>query len=161
VARPDLNDRSLVLTLGDGPGRVLLPGDLDGRGEGALAPWLVPHAALVVPHHGSRFSSTDVFLDAVAPVVAVIGVGRRNLYRHPSQAALDRYEARGVHVYRTDRDGTIELWIRDDAVWARAWRPGSATAGHAVYPSGRLSGAAGSDQEDGQRDDGDQERQAL
>jgi competence protein ComEC len=163
VARPDLNDRSLVLTLGDGPGRVLLPGDLDGRGERALAPWLVPHAALVVPHHGSRFSSTDPFLDAVAPVVAVIGVGRRNLYRHPSPAALDRYAARGVHVYRTDQDGTIELWMRDDGVWARAWRPGRATAGYTVHPlpSVGLAGAAGPDQEDGERDDGDQQRQAL
>ena len=60
---------------------------------------------LLVPHHGSRTSSTAVFLDAVAPQVAVVQAAYRSRYGHPASDVLARYEQRGVQVSRTDRCG--------------------------------------------------------
>ena len=60
---------------------------------------------LVVPHHGSRTSSTADFLDAVRPAVAVIQVGYRSRYGHPAPDVVARYRARGIPVVRSDHCG--------------------------------------------------------
>ena len=60
-------------------------------------------------HHGSRYSSTSAFLDATDPAVAVISVGARNSFGHPTPEVLGRLEAAGARVYRTDRDGAVIL----------------------------------------------------
>jgi competence protein ComEC len=62
---------------------------------------------LKVPHHGSKTSTTEPFLDAVHPAFAAISVGRDNSFGHPSPEVVERLEAAGVRVYRTDRDGAI------------------------------------------------------
>jgi competence protein ComEC len=105
------NDRSLVLRLDWRGLSLLLPGDLGPRGEAALLGRPAPLRALAlkVPHHGSRFSSTTGFLEAVRPRLAVVSVGARNPFRHPSAEALARLEAAGARVYRTDRDGAVIL----------------------------------------------------
>ena len=64
---------------------------------------------LVVPHHGSRTSSTDAFIDAVAPKVALVPVGYRSRFRHPNGAVMARYAARKIRIHRTDYLGAITV----------------------------------------------------
>jgi competence protein ComEC len=103
------NDDSLVMRLEDGQVRFLLPGDIQQHVEQRLVGEHAPLAAdfLKVPHHGSKTSSTEAFLEAVAPRVAVISVGESNPFGHPSEKVLERYEHSGVRLLRTDRDGAV------------------------------------------------------
>ncbi len=90
---------------------VLLMGDAEKPIEIALARTSAPLASdiLKVGHHGSKTSSTEEFLRAVSPEVAVISVGRKNRYGHPHQEVLDRLRDFGIAVFRTDVDGDIRL----------------------------------------------------
>ena len=65
---------------------------------------------LVVGHHGSRYSSTDAFLQQVRPETAIISVGD-NSYGHPTQEAMDRLSRNGAAVYRTDRQGNVLVTV--------------------------------------------------
>ena len=78
-------------------------GDLCARWAGLAAD------VLKVAHHGSRTSTSAPLVEAVRPRLAVIGVGRRNPYGHPSGGVLSRLEASRVRILRTDRDGTFAL----------------------------------------------------
>ena len=71
---------------------------------------------LKVGHHGSKTSSTEAFLNAVHPEIAVIEVGADNSYGHPSQKVLDRLDALGSRVYRTDISGNILLTTDGDTI---------------------------------------------
>lgn len=62
---------------------------------------------LKVGHHGSRTSTSEEFLDAVSPKVAVVMAGKDNRYGHPHREVLERLEYYGVEIMRTDRDGDI------------------------------------------------------
>jgi competence protein ComEC len=66
-------------------------------------------AVLLVPHHGSKTSSTPPFIDAVAPRVAILSVGYRNRFRHPNEGVVRRYLERGVELRRTDREGALRV----------------------------------------------------
>ena len=71
-----------------------------------IAPEELESDILKVPHHGSKYSSTEAFIDAVHPAAAVISVGK-NSYGHPTNQTLDRLAARDIEVLRTDEKGTI------------------------------------------------------
>ncbi|MGA7223214.1 MAG: ComEC/Rec2 family competence protein [Candidatus Acidiferrales bacterium] len=103
------NDDSLVMRIQDGADSFLLPGDIEKRVENELVDEQAPLTAdfLKVPHHGSRTSSTDAFVGAVAPKVAVVSVGEGNQFGHPVDAVVERYGAAGVRFLRTDRDGAV------------------------------------------------------
>ena len=102
----NLNEYSAVLMLTCGNVRFLLTGDMEAKNETEIAGDV--HAdVLKVAHHGSDTSSTDKFLKRVSPEYAVISVGENNKYSHPSDAVVDRLEADGAKILRTDRDGTV------------------------------------------------------
>jgi competence protein ComEC len=105
------NDDSLVIELRYGQVSILLTGDIGREVEQALIPTLdlLPIVVLKSPHHGSGTSSSDEFVRAVKPAVVLISCGRANPYGHPLPHVLDRYRAVGADVYRTDRDGQIEV----------------------------------------------------
>jgi len=106
------NDRSCVLRVATKGGSALLPADLEARGEAVLQRRVgdtLRSSVLLVPHHGSRTSSTEAFLDAVAPSLAVVSLGYRNRFRHPHEAVVARYRARGIPLHRTDREGALRV----------------------------------------------------
>jgi competence protein ComEC len=108
------NDGSCVLKVTGPGGRVLLPGDVEKRAETAMlsrAPLQLRAEILVVPHHGSRSSSSAPFLDAVRPGMALFPVGFRNRYRFPHEPVLRRLGERGVQVFDTARHGAISVKI--------------------------------------------------
>jgi competence protein ComEC len=105
------NDDSVVLELRYGDVSIVLPGDVSREVERSLADRIgpVPFRVLKAPHHGSASSSSDQFLDALKPSIALVSCGRENRFGHPAPAVLARYAARHVQVFRTDRDGEIDL----------------------------------------------------
>ena len=79
--------------------RVLL-----ARDRGALRAQV-----LVVPHHGSKTSSTEPFLDSIDPVIALFQVGYRNRFHHPNVGVFERYKARHIELARSDTDGAARV----------------------------------------------------
>jgi competence protein ComEC len=96
------NAMSCVLKVeSDATGSALLTGDIERDQEAWLAderPERLRSDVLVVPHHGSKTSSTPRFLDAVRPHVAVFQAGYRNRFGHPAPEVVARYRARGIAV---------------------------------------------------------------
>jgi competence protein ComEC len=109
--RPNALSCVLRVTGADGR-RLLLTGDIEAAQEAAL---VAAHGAslasdaLVVPHHGSRTSSSSDFLAAVAPRVALVQAAYRSRYGHPAPDVLGRYRAQGITVVRSDACGAW-LW---------------------------------------------------
>ena len=66
-------------------------------------------AVLKVAHHGSKYSTSEEFLDSVKPEVSVISAGKNNSYGHPTQEVLQKLEMSGIKVFRTDESGDIEI----------------------------------------------------
>jgi competence protein ComEC len=108
---PDLNDRSLVLYAGYGRDGLLLTGDLARAGVHQLLgqPPPGPATLLKLPHHGSRHSDTDLLLNQLRPELAFVSAGLNNPFRLPHPVVLDQLAVRGVPLYRTDLDGTLQF----------------------------------------------------
>ena len=70
---------------------------------------------LKIPHHGSKFSSTEEFLKIIRPKVAVIEVGK-NSYGHPAKMVLDRIAQVGAQIFRTDADGAVRLVVENGII---------------------------------------------
>jgi competence protein ComEC len=108
------NDLSCVLKVSAGGRSMLLTGDIERPAEAELLDRdaaLLAADVLLVPHHGSRSSSTPAFLAAVGAKAAIIPVGYRNRFGHPSPEVLARLDAR---LFRTDRDGAVTVVLARD-----------------------------------------------
>lgn len=125
------NNDSIVLrlscpALGTEGISFLLTGDIELKGEAALmeSGIQLKSTFLKVPHHGSRTSSGRGFISTVSPEIALFSVGADNPYRHPHPEVLADYEALGIKVYRTDRDGAliVEAAPRGDEPRIRSYR---------------------------------------
>ena len=111
------NDLSCVLRIDSPYGSALLTGDIEAVSEA----WLLRENAdalradaLVVPHHGSRTSSTPPFVAAVAPRIAVFTPGYRNRFGHPRAEVVARYARTDARLFRTDLDGAVILTFAPD-----------------------------------------------
>lgn len=105
------NNDSLVLRVKFGQHAFLLCGDVERQIEWRMLAdgQLGRSEILKVPHHGSKTSSTEEFLDRVQPLYSVISVGLDNSYGHPNPDVLGRLRERSAAVFRTDRDGLISI----------------------------------------------------
>jgi competence protein ComEC len=110
--RRDENNNSLVTRVSLGEVSVLIPGDIMRPAEMelvALTGDQLKSTVLIAPHHGSRTSSSEEFLKAVAPQAVFISCADRPGSGIPHPLVLERYERHGARAYRTDRDGAIQL----------------------------------------------------
>jgi competence protein ComEC len=106
----DTNDGSLVVQLVFAGRRILFTGDIGSEGEEELfesAALAAVSDVLKVPHHGSRYASSDRLLVAVSPILAVASAGRFNRFGLPNPAAIERYERRSIPLLRTDQNGAV------------------------------------------------------
>jgi competence protein ComEC len=109
-----------VSTVGQGnTTAALLAGDIEASAERTLiarAPDRLRAQILIVPHHGSRTSSTEPFLDSVWPRVAIFQVGYLNRFHHPYSGVYARYAARNIVLARSDADGAVRIEARPGAL---------------------------------------------
>lgn len=113
AAHQDLNDASVVCRVRFGETAAMLTGDAEAHAE-----WLMLDAfpaayfqaqILKLGHHGSSTSTSEAFLRAVGPEIAIASLGEDNTYGHPHQEILEAMEAYGIPLYRTDLDGTVHV----------------------------------------------------
>ncbi len=128
----DLNDASLITRITMGETTLLVTGDAEEGLESYLVN-RVPQEELdadllKVGHHGSATSTTEAFLRAVSPEICVISAGRNNSYGHPHDTVVNRIEAYGAALYRTDRMGHVVIRGATDsgrgliAIWKSLWQ---------------------------------------
>lgn len=140
----DTNAYSTVLYLTCGKFSALFTGDLEGEGEQAVLsliqsarsqtaqsrsgedmntgePDLRDITLLKVAHHGSRNSSSEDFLRAVNPRIALISAGRDNRYGHPHEELLDRLDDLGCLIRRTQESGAVTVRVRGEKVTVREY----------------------------------------
>ena len=105
------NDTSLVLSLSYNKFSMLFTGDAEER----LEAWLVDshisseYTVLKVGHHGSRTSSSEIFLSAIRPQISLISSGVNNRFGHPHQDVVERLEKFGSYIYQTNEEGAVFL----------------------------------------------------
>jgi competence protein ComEC len=101
---------------------VLLTGDVERDQEAQLVAaygTALRSDVLIVPHHGSKTSSSAPFLDAVRPSVAVVQAGYRNRFGHPADEVLARYRERGIEVFGSPACGAWHWPADGDAACER------------------------------------------
>ena len=141
IAGHDKNNASIVIRLTFGQIGVLLAGDAEREEE----MWMLSRGfsmlaqVLKVSHHGSSTGSNDLLLEAIGGDVGLISCGADNPYGHPHAEALERFAGYGLEIYRTDKQGTLEV-ITDGSWW---WtevtgREGSTGRGNDEGQVGRL-----------------------
>ena len=112
-----INNNSLIMKMYYYNFSVLFTGDIEGKAEKKILETyknekdkLVSHV-LKVAHHGSKTSTIKEFLDAVNPKIALIGVGKNNMFHHPSEEVIDELKEYGISIYRTDERGEITIHV--------------------------------------------------
>ncbi|HZY34212.1 MAG TPA: DNA internalization-related competence protein ComEC/Rec2, partial [Rhodanobacter sp.] len=105
------NDSSCVLLVEGRGGRLLLTGDISSKMEPQVAAALGtgPSPVMLVPHHGSKTSSSAAFIAAVRPRLALVSAGWHNRFGHPKPEVLARYADAHVPVFDTARQGAMVL----------------------------------------------------
>ena len=111
LTNKELNNLSLVVRLRYKDVSLLFPGDIEEETEDQLVrrAHLQPVDVLLVPHHGSRSSSSLPFLQRLKPKIAIFSVGYDNRFHLPAYSIRRRYDALGIQTYRTDVDGAITI----------------------------------------------------
>lgn len=115
----DINNLSIVIRLDYNNSSFLFTGDIQEETENTLIDMEknIKADVLKVPHHGSDTSSSEVFLAGVRPRISIISVGESNNFNHPNPDVVKLLEDISIRIYRTDKDGAVEVitngdWIR-------------------------------------------------
>lgn len=104
------NDNSCVMKITFGRHSILLPGDIEKRGENYLVNYQaskLPATLIIAPHHGSKSSSTPAFVNAVHAQYVLFSVGYRNRFHFPREEIVNRYQALGAKSYCSDQSGAV------------------------------------------------------
>ncbi|MEO5859607.1 MAG: ComEC/Rec2 family competence protein [Pyrinomonadaceae bacterium] len=118
------NNSSLVMRFVFGESAFLFTGDIEKEAESQIVATTPLNATVVkVPHHGSRTSSTQEFIDAVGAKIAVIPVGRRSLYGHPHPEIVERWKSAGVTVKTTGEKGTVAFSTNGTTIEVSTFKP--------------------------------------
>lgn len=120
--RRDLNNNCLVIKVTFGSKSFLFPGDIKARAETELvvaAGNQLKSTVLLAPHHGSKTSSTDPFLDKINPEAVIISSGEKNRFGFPNQPVLDRYRKRRLRIFETARHGAVFMATDGDSLTIR------------------------------------------
>jgi len=109
AAAGDANNQSIVARLDYGASSFLFTGDIEAPAEKEILSGgeNIDVDFLKVAHHGSKYSSSEAFLDAASPSDAIISVGAKNSYGHPHEETLDKLSSRNTNILRTDEAGDI------------------------------------------------------
>lgn len=109
------NNKSCVLLIETAQQKILLAGDIESEAETRLLNVLPTEIdVLLVPHHGSRTSSGQAFLDKLNPKLAIIQAGFSNRYGHPHKDVVERYNNHQIEWRNTAETGAIGVWIKSD-----------------------------------------------
>lgn len=125
AAGKNANERSCLLSVRNETKHVLLTGDIGFAAEQYLVDTLGDNLKadiLLVPHHGSRYSSGMAFLSKVAPQYAVVSAGCRNPYGHPHKDTVNRYKAAGSLLKATGIEGRIKFDIGHNSIKMESYR---------------------------------------
>ena len=113
-----INNNAIVMKLRYKKFSMLFTGDIEEIAEKEIVSIyentdILKSSILKIAHHGSKTSTTEEFLKLVDPRIALIGVGKNNLFGHPSDEIIKRLEEINVKVYRTDLNGEIEIIVNN------------------------------------------------
>ncbi len=128
----NLNNASIILSLQYGQNKFLFTGDAEEAAETEVLlrePAALNADVLKVGHHGSSTSSSEVFLAAVSPDVAVISCGENNEYGHPHTSTLARLSLFTDHIIRTDQLGSVRVYSDGNVLWVQSERTGTEREG--------------------------------
>ena len=125
TARSHDNNQSCVLRISAGRHSILLAGDIEKDSEKRLLRLhadKLKNSLLVVPHHGSKSSSSEAFVAAVSPDFAVFTSGYRNRFGHPREEVVQRYAGKGAKLLRSDEDGAILVEMNAQDLHVESYR---------------------------------------
>ncbi len=126
VDPPDQHDATVALKVSYQHFCALLTGDLNFGHERQIIDFANQnHVSLACPilkvaHHGSATATSEAWLQATRPEVAIISVGLHNLYHHPAPSTLKRLTDFGVRIFRTDRNGTVTVTSDGQHYWTKS-----------------------------------------
>jgi len=107
-ASSSVNSHAIVVQLSYGQFDAVLTGDADEKVQPYTSS--TSHVeVLKVPHHGSKTALNETYLSTLSPEVSIISVGAKNPYGHPSAEAINLLKKTSSKIYRTDKNGTIEV----------------------------------------------------
>ncbi len=119
ISENSINNNSLVCKFVYKNFSMLLTGDIESIAEEKLIEKYkntnrLNANILKIAHHGSKTSSNQEILNEVNPKIALIGVGRKNKFGHPNQEVLERLKEKGIQIYRTDKNGEIQIIVKNN-----------------------------------------------
>lgn len=115
IAENSINNNSIVFKLEYKSFSILFTGDIENIAEEVILSKNINLKAdiLKVAHHGSKTSSSQRFIEAVSPKIALIGVGKNNMFGHPNREVIERLQSYGTKIYRTDECGEISITVNN------------------------------------------------
>ena len=124
-SRQKTNALSCVLKITTAQGSILLPADIEKQSEKQLVRYYgskLASTVLIAPHHGSKTSSSEAFLQQVNPRFAIFTAGYMDRFGHPAEEVTRRYQALGINQFRSDAHGALLLRFSGHTVTTEAWR---------------------------------------